>query len=46
MKTKEKTMKLGDVMLAAICGLVIVTSVVHIHSQNSNSTSQVEQKSK
>jgi hypothetical protein len=44
MKTKEKKMKLGDVMLAAICGLVIVVSAVHINSQNSNSTSQVEYK--
>ena len=43
MKPKEKTMKLGDVMLAAICGLVIVVSAVHIGSQDSNSTSQVEQ---
>ena len=39
-------MKLGDVMLAAICGLVIVTSVAHIHSQDANSTSQVDQKVK
>ena len=30
-------MKLGDVMLAAICGLVIVVSAVHINSNNSNS---------
>jgi hypothetical protein len=36
-------MKLGDVMLAAICGLVIVTSVAYVGSQDSNSTSKVEQ---
>ena len=34
-------MKLGDVMLAAICGLVIVTSVAHIEPYFS--TSNVEQ---
>ena len=37
-------MKLGDVMLAAICGLVIVTSVHYVHFQHS--PSQVEQKAK
>ena len=36
-------MKLGDVMLAAICGLVIVTSVAYVRPQDPNSTSQVEQ---
>ena len=34
-------MKLGDVMLAAICGLVIVVSVAHIEPHFS--TSNVEQ---
>lgn len=37
-------MKIGDVMLAAICGLVIVTSVVYVDKQYS--TSNVEQKAK
>jgi hypothetical protein len=37
-------MKLGDVMLAAICGLVIVVSVAHIEPHFS--TSNVEQKAK
>ena len=35
-------MKIGDVMLAAICGLVIVTSVAYIDPHFS--TSNVEQK--
>ena len=34
-------MKIGDVMLAAICGLVIITSAIHIDSYYS--TSNVEQ---
>ena len=33
-------MKLGDVMLAVICGLVITVSVFHISSNNSNSFTQ------
>jgi hypothetical protein len=35
-------MKLGDVMLAAICGLVIVVSVAHIepHFSTSNAEQQ------
>ena len=37
-------MKLGDVMLAAICGLVIVVSVAHIEPHFS--TSNAEQKAK
>lgn len=37
-------MKLGDVMLAAICGLVTVTSVAHIEPHFS--TSNAEQKAK
>ena len=38
-------MKIGDVMLAAICGLVIVTSAIHIDKHFA--TSSVEhQKSK
>lgn len=35
-------MKIGDVMLAAICGLVIITSAIHIDKHFS--TSNVEQK--
>ena len=35
-------MKLGDVMLAAICGMVILVSAVHIEPHFSNSN--VEQK--
>ncbi len=38
-------MKIGDVMLAAICGLVIVTSAIHIDSHYSNSNVE-EQKAK
>ena len=37
-------MKIGDVMLAAICGLVIITSAIHIDEHYS--TSNVEQKAK
>lgn len=44
MKTKEKKMKLGDVMLAAICGLVIVVSAINIDKHYA--TSNVEQKAK
>ena len=38
-------MKLGDVMLAAICGLVIVVSAIHIDSHYSNSNVE-QQKAK
>ena len=38
-------MKLGDVMLAAICGLVIVVSVAHIEPYFSTSNAE-QQKSK
>jgi hypothetical protein len=44
-KTKEKKMKIGDVMLAAICGLVIVTSVAYIDPHFSTSNVE-EQKTK
>jgi len=37
-------MKIGDVMLAAICGLVILVSAVYVDKQYS--TSNVEQKTK
>ena len=40
-------MKIGDVMLASICGLVIVVSALQYHSFHSpNSSTQVEQKTK
>ncbi len=37
-------MKLGDVMLAAICGLVITTSIIHM--SNVNTSVQQEQQVK
>ena len=38
-------MKLGDVMLAAICGMVILVSVIHIEPHFSTSNAE-QQKSK